>query len=38
MLNGTNRGSLGGETSFAIRNAVSNRTIKISASIVATFF
>ena len=37
MVKGTNRGSLGGAASFAIRNAVSNRTISISASMVATF-
>ena len=37
MVKGTNRESLGGAASFAIRNAVSNRTISISASMVATF-
>ena len=37
MVKGTNRGSLGGAASFATRNAVSNRTISISASMVATF-
>lgn len=37
MVKGTNRGSLGVAASFAIRNAVSNRTISISASMVATF-
>ncbi len=37
MVKGTNRESLAGAASFAIRNAVSNRTISISASMVATF-
>jgi len=37
MVKGTNRGSLAGAASFAIRNAASNRTISISASMVATF-
>ena len=37
MVKGTNRGSLGGAASFVIRSAVSNRTIRISASTVATF-
>jgi len=37
MVKGTNRGSRGGAASFVIRSAVSNRTIRISASMVATF-
>jgi hypothetical protein len=37
MVKGTNRGSRGGTASSVIRNAVSSRTIRISASMVATF-